>query len=98
MSSTSWLETEHIWLAIGFAGQLLFTARFLVQWLASETRKMSYIPIAFWYFSISGGILLFAYSIYRQDPVFILGQSFGLLIYSRTLYLIHSNRTNEDKT
>lgn len=83
------LDKEHIWLAIGFAGQALFTARFLVQWLVSEKQKQSVVPVAFWYFSIGGGMLLFAYSLYRLDPVFIAGQSLGVFVYSRNLYLIH---------
>ena len=82
------LSAEHIWLAIGFLGQIMFSMRFLVQWLASEKRGESIIPIAFWYFSISGGLLLFAYSVWRLDPVFIVGQSMGVFIYTRNLYLI----------
>lgn len=82
------LTQEHIWLMIGFMGQALFSGRFIVQWLASERRKESYIPVAFWYFSIMGGITLLAYALYRQDPVFIAGQSLGLIIYVRNLTLI----------
>lgn len=84
------LDSEHFWLIIGFAGQLMFSARFLVQWIASEKIKQSVVPVTFWYFSIGGGILLFAYSLYRMDPVFIAGQSLGIFIYSRNLYLIHN--------
>jgi len=83
------LTAEHAWLAIGFLGQGLFSARFLVQWIASEKRGESVVPVAFWYFSIGGGLLLFAYSLWRVDPVFIVGQSLGVFIYSRNLYLIH---------
>lgn len=86
------LDSEHFWLIIGFAGQILFSARFLVQWIASEKIKQSVVPVTFWYFSIGGGILLFAYSLYRMDPVFIAGQSLGIFIYSRNLYLIHNAR------
>lgn len=82
------LTQETIWIAIGFIGQSLFSARFLIQWLASEKAKTSIIPITFWYFSILGGFTLFAYALYRQDPVFILGQGTGLFIYARNLYLI----------
>jgi lipid-A-disaccharide synthase-like uncharacterized protein len=89
MSPGSFLDSEHIWLAIGFLGQILFSMRFLVQWIASEKRRESVIPVAFWYFSIGGGLLLFAYSVWRLDPVFIVGQSLGVFIYSRNLYLIH---------
>jgi lipid-A-disaccharide synthase-like uncharacterized protein len=86
----SWAEFS--WVMIGLTGQLLFTARFLVQWLASEREKRSVIPIAFWYFSLVGGVVLFAYALWRKDPVFILGQSMGLVIYTRNLWLIHAER------
>lgn len=80
------------WLMLGFAGQALFSARFLVQWVYSERRKRSIIPIAFWYFSLAGGATLFAYALHIGDPVFILGQSMGVLIYTRNLYFIHKER------
>ncbi len=80
------------WLAIGFAGQALFSARFLVQWVYSERRKRSLIPVAFWYFSLAGGATLFTYALHIGDPVFILGQSMGVLIYTRNLYFIHKER------
>jgi len=86
----SW--TEFWWVAFGLAGQLVFTARFLVQWSASERAKRSVVPLAFWYLSIAGGLVLFTYAVYRQDPVFILGQSMGLFIYLRNLWLIHAER------
>ena len=76
------------WLIIGFVGQALFSARFIVQWLVSEARRESIIPIAFWYFSLAGGATLFAYAVWRQDPVFMVGQGFGLLVYVRNLMLI----------
>ena len=74
-------------------GQLLFSARFVVQWLKSEKEKKSVIPTAFWYFSISGGIVLLTYALHKQDPVFILGQSLGLFIYLRNIQLIRKERT-----
>ena len=77
-----------LWLAVGFAGQLLFTSRFLVQWIASERRRQSVIPPAFWWLSLGGAFLLLAYAIWRRDPVFILGQSFGFVVYARNLFLI----------
>jgi lipid-A-disaccharide synthase-like uncharacterized protein len=83
------MSKEIIWLTIGFIGQAMFTMRFVVQWLASEKRKKSVIPVAFWFFSVAGGLILLSYAIYRKDPVFILGQSFGILVYSRNLYLIY---------
>jgi lipid-A-disaccharide synthase-like uncharacterized protein len=76
------------WIALGFIAQLAFTMRFVVQWIASERAGKSVIPIAFWFFSIGGGLLLLIYAIKRQDPVFILGQALGLFIYVRNLMLI----------
>ncbi len=81
-----------VWLIIGFAGQLMFAARFLYQWLASEKARRSIIPVGFWIFSILGSILLLSYAIYRKDPVFILGQSTGLFIYTRNLQLIYREK------
>ena len=83
---------EEVWLGVGFAAQALFAARFLVQWIVSERKGRSVIPLAFWYLSLAGGGMLLAYAIWRRDPVFILGQSTGFLIYSRNLYLIHKER------
>ena len=79
---------EHVWVTVGFLGQTLFFMRFFVQWIASEKRKESVIPVAFWYFSIGGGLVLLTYAIYRRDPVFIVGQSAGLFVYLRNLLLI----------
>jgi lipid-A-disaccharide synthase-like uncharacterized protein len=76
------------WLVLGFVAQGLFSARFMVQWIASERAGKSVMPVVFWYLSISGSVLLLAYAIYRKDPVFILGQSAGLIVYFRNLYLI----------
>ena len=80
------------WITLGLSGQLLFFMRFLVQWIVTEKRKKSTIPVSFWFFSIAGGIILLVYSIYRRDPVFILGQSLGILIYSRNLYYIYKRK------
>lgn len=82
----SW--TEFWWVAFGLFGQLMFTGRFLVQWIASERAKKSVVPVIFWYFSMAGGLILLAYAIYRRDPVFVLGQSLGVFIYARNLWLI----------
>jgi len=81
-----------LWLTIGLAGQAAFGARFLVQWIASERQRKSVVPILFWWFSLAGGVTLFAYSLYRLDPVFILGQGFGLIVYTRNLLLIRRER------
>jgi lipid-A-disaccharide synthase-like uncharacterized protein len=82
------MTTEQLWVGVGLVGQALFSARFLVQWIASERRKQSVMPREFWFFSIGGGIVLLLYSIYKQDPVFILGQGAGLFVYCRNLYFI----------
>jgi len=83
------MTMEQTWLSIGLLGQALFSARFLVQWIASERRKQSVVPVQFWYFSVGGGLTLLAYALYRQDPVFIIGQGAGLVVYARNLYFIH---------
>jgi lipid-A-disaccharide synthase-like uncharacterized protein len=83
---------QTFWLVLGFLAQALFSARFLVQWIASERARKSIIPDLFWYLSIAGSALLLAYAIYRRDPVFILGQSTGLFIYGRNLYLIRREK------
>ncbi len=78
-----------MWLLIlGFAGQFAFSLRFLVQWIRSEQKGESHIPVVFWYFSIGGGLLLLLYAIFRKDPVIILGQSAGLIVYFRNLCLL----------
>jgi lipid-A-disaccharide synthase-like uncharacterized protein len=79
------------WVILGFAAQAFFTMRFVVQWIASERARKSVIPVAFWFFSIGGGILLLIYALYRRDPVFIAGQALGLVVYVRNLYFIIVN-------
>ena len=76
------------WVVLGFVAQGMFTARFLVQWIATERARASVIPISFWFFSVAGGFLLLVYALYRRDPVFIAGQAFGLIVYLRNLYFI----------
>lgn len=82
-------------MVLGFGGQALFSARFIVQWIASEARKESIIPMAFWYFSLAGGLLLLTYAVLRHDPVFVLGQAAGLIVYTRNLVLISRQRRRE---
>jgi lipid-A-disaccharide synthase-like uncharacterized protein len=89
---------EKVWIGIGLFAQLMFSARFIVQWIASEKAKRSIIPIHFWYLSLAGGSMLLAYAIYRRDPVFILGQAGGLVIYIRNLYLIFREQKAEKNT
>ncbi len=78
------------WVMIGFFGQSLFAMRFVIQWITSERAGRSVVPVSFWYFSVAGGFIMFLYAVYRQDPVFIVGQFAGLIIYARNLWLIHS--------
>ena len=82
------MMSEHLWVGIGLLGEAQFGARFLVQWIASERQKKSVVPHAFWYLSIGGGITLLTYAIYRLDPVFIVGEAFGLLVFLRNLCFI----------
>lgn len=88
--------TEIVWLAIGFLGQGLFFGRWVVQWLASEKHAESHVPIAFWYMSLTGGLITLAYAIYRKDPVFIAGQSIGAFVYLRNLILISRSARDPD--
>ena len=85
-----------IWLSIGFIAQAMFSGRFLIQWIASEIKRKSVIPVAFWYFSILGSLGLLMYAIHRRDPVFIIGQSFGMVIYLRNLYFVKKSKTIKD--
>ena len=91
----SMTTTELVFLLIGFIGQGLFASRFLYQWIYSEKIGRSEIPIAFWYLSIFGGLGLLSYAIFRQDPVIIIGQCFGIVVYLRNLILIYRNRNND---
>tara|TARA_Y100001970_G_C13922904_1_gene694341 strand:- start:243 stop:542 length:300 start_codon:yes stop_codon:yes gene_type:complete len=88
---------EIIFLTIGFLGQGIFASRFIVQWIYSERKGESLVPVVFWYLSILGGLGLLTYAIFRKDPVIIIGQIFGILIYSRNLYLIHFNKQKKNK-
>src|SRR5918997_1055781 len=80
------------WMAIGFLGQAVFTARFLVQWVVSEKRRDSVVPVAFWWLSLFGGMTLLSYAISRRDPVIIVGQGMGLVVYIRNLMLVGKAR------
>jgi lipid-A-disaccharide synthase-like uncharacterized protein len=89
----AWRMTgQTVWLGIGFLGQALFSARFVIQWLASERMRRSVVPHAFWWFSLAGGVTLLAYALWRGDPVFVLGQGLGLFVYLRNLMLIRRHR------
>ena len=87
---------ELIWIIVGFVAQFMFMMRFIMQWIYSERARRSIVPEVFWYFSLLGGALLLAYAIHRTDPVFIAGQSLGLLIYSRTIYFIWREKKRGD--
>ena len=90
------MTRETLWLVIGFAGQAVFTGRFVLQWLYSEFKRRSVIPVGFWYLSMLGSALLLTYAIYRQDPVFSIGQSFGFLVYLRNLQLIARHQEQKE--
>ncbi|BBE71594.1 lipid-A-disaccharide synthase N-terminal domain-containing protein [Oharaeibacter diazotrophicus] len=96
-SFAQWLHDVFVkqidfWVILGFVAQFLFMMRFVVQWLASEKAKRSVVPVAFWFFSLGGGVLLLVYAIQREDPVFIAGQGLGLVIYLRNLALIRGEK------
>jgi len=82
------LKSFDSWVIIGFIGQFMFTMRFVMQWLASEKAQKSVVPVSFWFFSVMGGLIVLAYAIHKADPVFIVGQGTGLLIYFRNIYFI----------
>ena len=89
------MDYNFVWIAVGFLGQALFSARFFVQWIASERSKRSVVPNLFWFFSLAGGSVLLAYALHRRDPVFALGQATGLIIYLRNLRLIYRRPPGE---
>jgi lipid-A-disaccharide synthase-like uncharacterized protein len=88
---------DRVWLAVGLLGQACFFSRFLVQWIVSEREKRSVVPPMFWFLSIGGALILGLYAIHRRDPVFILGQSVGLLVYSRNLWLLYGPSSREPR-
>ena len=83
---------DAMWLTVGLLGQLMFTARFLVQWWASEKAGRSVEPVAFWYFSILGSLIVLAYGIHKLEPVIIIGQLPGTVIYARNLWLLRKEK------
>jgi lipid-A-disaccharide synthase-like uncharacterized protein len=86
------MSAEQLWVGFGLLGQLLFSGRWIVQWFISEKQRRSVVPVVFWYLSLGGGLVLFSYALYRQDPVFILGQAMGSVVYLRNLFLIYRER------
>ncbi len=89
MDFTALSTEELVWLGIGFLGQSLFFSRWLLQWVSSERREESHIPLSFWYMSLFGSVIVLAYALHRVDPVFIAGQSVGTIVYVRNLILLH---------
>jgi lipid-A-disaccharide synthase-like uncharacterized protein len=89
-----WFSSPAYWYVLGFAGQVLFGSRFIVQWWISEKHRKVVIPVAFWYLSLSGGLVLLAYALHKHDPVFAIGQAAGVLIYLRNLRLSRSGQTS----
>ena len=87
----------NLWLTVGFLGQGCFFLRFFIQWLVSERKKESTIPIIFWYLSLIGAFFVMIYAIHRKDPVFIVGQGVGLLVYTRNLIFIYSCKREDTK-
>jgi len=90
-------RTWDFWVIFGLGGQMLFGSRFIVQWISSERKKMSHIPLQFWYLSLCGGIVTAIYAVHRGDPVFIIGQSAGLIVYVRNLMLIYRHRSDAER-
>ena len=83
---------EVVWLAIGLLGQTMFMMRFVVQWIHSERHKKSIVPVSFWYLSLVGGLIVLAYGLHRAEPIIIIGQLPGTLVYTRNLMLIHRSK------
>jgi lipid-A-disaccharide synthase-like uncharacterized protein len=83
---------DKIWLAVGLIGQMMFTLRFVVQWIHSERHQKSVIPVSFWYYSLIGGLTVLAYGFHKLEPVIILGQLPGTIVYSRNLILIYREK------
>jgi lipid-A-disaccharide synthase-like uncharacterized protein len=86
------------WLAFGLVAQLFFTARFLVQWISSERAGRSVVPMAFWFFSMGGGLMTLVYGLVKREPVIILGQALATIIYVRNIMLILKDRASRSRT
>jgi lipid-A-disaccharide synthase-like uncharacterized protein len=89
----AWItDNLNAWFLVGLFGQTLFMMRFIVQWIASERARKSVMPDMFWYFSLGGGLIVLAYAVHKREPVFILGQLPGVVVYSRNLWFIHKHK------
>lgn len=93
LNITTW--TSMVWIGIGLVGQVAFSSRFLIQWIVSEKSRKTVVPESFWWMSLIGGIALFSYFAWRQDPIGVLGQSSGLVIYARNIRLLYKQRRRE---
>ncbi len=91
------MSSPRFWLIIGFLGQAIFTGRFLIQWLVSEQKRDSVVPVVFWWLSLAGGVTLLAYAMFRRDPVIVTGQGMGLVVYTRNLMLVSKARGRQDR-
>ncbi|MEJ8474393.1 lipid-A-disaccharide synthase N-terminal domain-containing protein [Roseibium algae] len=89
------IQNFDFWMLFGLAAQSMFMMRFVVQWMASERVGRSIVPIAFWFFSIAGGVMLFVYGVIKKEPIIILGQGLGLVIYFRNLWLIFKEKRRD---
>ncbi len=96
LNITGWVSM--IWVSVGLGGQLIFSSRFLIQWIVSERQRQSVIPDVFWWISLAGGVCLFVYFVWRRDLVGVLGQSSGIVIYARNIRLIHKKRLRDERT
>ena len=95
MNHMSVIGHFNYWVLVGLLGQVAFSLRFIIQWLVSERKKESVIPVAFWYLSLLGGVILFVYAVYRRDIVFTIGQGSGLIVYVRNIALISRRKRTE---
>jgi lipid-A-disaccharide synthase-like uncharacterized protein len=86
------MSDERFWIGLGLLAEALFGARVLVQWLASERLRRSVVPPMYWYLSLAGGVMLLTYAVYRLDPIFIVGEAFGVLVFARNVVLIRRTR------
>jgi lipid-A-disaccharide synthase-like uncharacterized protein len=82
---------DPVWATIGLVGQTIFGGRFILQWIVSEYKKRSHVPVAFWFLSLAGSLVMLAYSVHEQNPIFMLGFSLNMLVYLRNLHLIYKH-------
>ena len=92
---TEQIVGDPVWATAALAGQMIFGGRFILQWIASEYKKKSYVPTVFWFMSLAGSLILLSYSIHIRNPIFMLGFSLNTLIYVRNLHLIYSNNKKD---